>query len=293
MPRRNNAPSCSKNARGEVGNTEQPPPAHTTNEPDTTSMCRWWYMTLAHLAPSDPTAPTAPRPVVSAADLERWIKTHCTQATWQLERGEEAGYLHWGITLQLNTKQRKSFFLKHFDPKAWIRLPRNIDAACQYCLKEETRVQGPYTWPEQVLRVKDPLEGKTLYDWQQRVLDIVRTEPDDRTIHWIWEGTGNRGKTSFAKHLVLHHGAYVFGGKASDIMYAMNSKVKIAIFNITREKENFVSYDALETLKDGMCFSGKYESGMKVWNPPHVFVFANFPPKTSAMSNDRWNVWEI
>lgn len=45
---------------------------------------------------------------------------------------------------------------------------------------------------------------------------------------------------------------------------------------------------------DGVCFSEKYKSGMIQGDwAPYVVVFANEPPILSAMSKDRWQIYEI
>lgn len=68
---------------------------------------------------------------------------------------------------------------------------------------------------------------------------------------------------------------------------------KIYIFDFARTVENFVSYEALETIKNGIYFSGKYESKTVVRNCPHVLVFSNFLPHMESLSLDRWNITEI
>ena len=40
------------------------------------------------------------------------------------------------------------------------------------------------------------------------VVDILKTEPDERTIHWFWEPKGNVGKTTLCKWLVVKRGAF-------------------------------------------------------------------------------------
>lgn len=161
-----------------------------------------------------------------------------------------------------------------------------------YCTK-----QGKYTawgdWPEPL---EDPLAGLTLYPWQNEIIELVKTKPDARKIHWYWEPEGCRGKTTLAKHLAIEQKALIVSGKANDVKYAIaifEKKPRIVIYCIPRSKEEFVSYDALECVKDGLFFNGKYESGMVVMNCPHVIVFANFEPRRDKLSEDRWVVKNI
>ncbi len=62
------------------------------------------------------------------------------------------------------------------------------------------------------------------------------------------------------------------------------------VIDIPRANEGNVSYQAIEDLKNGALFSTKYESGMCVFNSPHVVVFANMAPDLNKLSADRWNI---
>lgn len=162
----------------------------------------------------------------------------------------------------------------------------------KYCSKENN-FHAWGRWPEPL---KDPLKGKTLHKFQTDIIELCNTEPDDRTIHWYWEPLGCKGKTSLAKHLAITKNALIVSGKAADIKCAiaqMKNYPKIVIFCIPRTLEDFMSYDALESVKDGLFFNGKYESGMVVMNCPHVIVFANFPPRLEKLSMDRWKIHQI
>ena len=55
----------------------------------------------------------------------------------------------------------------------------------------------------------------------------------------------------------------------------------------TRSQEQFVSYQAIEEVKNGILFNNKYEAKMVVFNNPHVVVFSNFEPDYKALSSDR------
>lgn len=185
-------------------------------------------------------------------------------------------------------------------PIHWEKAKGNKTQNQLYCTKLSTGKGKVYTNMKAVAKpLKDPLEGKELYPWQKEVIAICDQEPDDRTIYWYWEPDGATGKTALAKHLCIHYDALMLSGKAADIKYGVSQwqekgkNTHVFVFNITRTKEDFVSYEALESVKDGIFFNGKYESGMCMFNPPHIFVFANFEPKYEAMSKDRWKVVRI
>jgi hypothetical protein len=75
----------------------------------------------------------------------------------------------------------------------------------------------------------------------------------------------------------------------------MNTYILILIQAITffACNQNKVSYSSIECIKNGMITNTKYETGFKVFNPPHVVVFSNFPPDEEKLSADRWNIKEI
>lgn len=181
-----------------------------------------------------------------------------------------------------------------------IEKARNYRKLKEYCRKNETKVEGGTRY-ELKPKLPDPLEGKELYPYQKEILEIVSVKPDDRTIHWYWEPTGNIGKTTLCRHIVRKYDkeTLYLDGKATDILYGVkefldNGEVlRIALFDFTRSIEGFVSYTGLERLKNGLFFNTKYKSGMVDIAPPHVICFANFAPDTTKLSNDRWRLVRI
>jgi hypothetical protein len=163
-----------------------------------------------------------------------------------------------------------------------------------YVTKEETRVDGPWSkgfaWlPAAPIRT---IKRQDMYAWQREVVDIVEREPDDRKIHWFYEPDGNMGKTALAKWLVVHKGAFLFKGGSNDMANRIiaNGAPKICVMNLARTQENYVSYQTLEDIKDGLVCSGKYEGGQLAFDSPHVLVFANFRPDETKLSLDRWDI---
>ena len=134
--------------------------------------------------------------------------------------------------------------------------------------------------------------------WQLEILDIVKTEPDDRKVYWYWSKEGSVGKSQFCKYLVATYNCvFIDEGKKGDLMFSIieadMDKTNLVIFDIPRDNGNKISYKSVESIKNGMVYSPKYESKHKLFNSPHVFCFANLPPAFEKMSDDRWVVKEI
>lgn len=162
-------------------------------------------------------------------------------------------------------------------PEILAKYPKFVD----YCLKEAAKSNTT------------KVQLSTPRQWQTDVLKILEAPADPRQIVWIYDSVGGKGKTHLAKYIVGEFGAfYCRGGKTADIAYAYNYE-KIVLFDYTRDHEEYVNYGVLEMFKDGMVISPKYESVLKMTDPPHVIVFSNFEPDRSKMSADRWNVINI
>lgn len=138
------------------------------------------------------------------------------------------------------------------------------------------------------------------YEWQKNILEIINTEANERDIYWIWEPTGNRGKSFLCKYIDWKYNTVLVNGKQSDVFngvrtYLENEKKfpQVALVDIPRSNKDYVCYGTIEKLKDGNAYSGKYEGGKLRLIPLHVFVFANFEPKRSEMSEDRWKIIEL
>lgn len=165
-----------------------------------------------------------------------------------------------------------------------------------YCAKDGDYFHSPRAKPPKPLKLINPTRK-----WQKEIIKMVdETEPDDRKIHWYWDVNGGVGKTSLCKWLVDQRGAIILGGKAADsrngvIDYYNKNKCtpELVVIDIVRSQEKWVSYEGLENIKNMLFYSGKYEGGMVCGNPPHLFVFANFPPEVEKMSTDRWRVVKI
>lgn len=127
--------------------------------------------------------------------------------------------------------------------------------------------------------------------WQKLVLELLATEPNDRTIHWYVDGDGGAGKSTLVR-AVTGTGQPCTGislsGKVADMALAYNRE-RVVFFDISRTMAENVRHlaDFAEKLKNGMIFSTKYESRVKMFAPPHVIFFSNSPPEPGLWSADR------
>lgn len=142
-------------------------------------------------------------------------------------------------------------------------------------------------------------EGVQLRHWQQALLDELETTPNDRKIIWYVDEDGGKGKTFMSRYLVANHGAVVLGGHSKDMFYAYANQ-NIVVYDLSRatcSEEGLVygfDYEAMESIKDGLYFNTKYESGMRYRKEPaHVVVFANGYPIMDKLSLDRWDIRTI
>lgn len=159
-----------------------------------------------------------------------------------------------------------------------------------YCTKD-----GKYDTNYKELPIPKPLKLITkLRPFQKSIENIIKKEPDDRSIIWIYEPFGNVGKTQMCKYFSHHYGAIPLEGKKNDILYcAAMFESNVYIYDLERSMEDYVSYASIEKIKNGYFMCSKYESKPIVRNSPHVIIVANFEPDESQLSSDRWCIYTI
>lgn len=132
-----------------------------------------------------------------------------------------------------------------------------------------------------------------LRPWQSDLYDTLKKKPDDRKILFIVDYKGNSGKTWFSRYYAqLHNNVQIIlPGKKADMAYILKQDNRVLFIDAPRSKQGeFIQYDFLEEIKNGLIFSGKYESKMKYLSPIHVVVMMNEQPDKTKLSNDRWDI---
>lgn len=262
-----------------VGNTKRPSGAKT-----------WDFVWNNY--PQDWKEELAPKFSIYA---EEWV--------YQQETGE-SGTPHIQGYVKFAKKIRPIEKLKLPKEISW-RVCRNRLALIKYCSDPEKRDPDGVMIKSPGLKIPRSLMKVTydmLYEWQKKIVDKF-DEPApmfDRKVYWFWEPQGNIGKSIVAKYLVDQRGALVVGGKAADAFLALSKWIEkegeapeIVVFDVPRCVLDYVSFQAMEKIKDGLLFSGKYESGMIRFNTPHIICFGNEEPDRSKLSEDRWSVQRV
>lgn len=203
--------------------------------------------------------------------------------------------------------QRTFKGLKRLLPTAhWEKAGGSHDDNYKYCSKDGDFITN-MTAPKKKVTREELMEmvKSTVYNevqwkpWQQEILDIVAGPTHPRKIYWYYETTGNVGKTFIARFLCLQPGTVICEGKRGDVFNQVNSIItagtqpKLVIVDCPRTCLDFLSYTAIESLKNGLLYSGKYEGGLCLFPSPKVVCFANEPPKREKLSKDRWHVSQI
>lgn len=219
------------------------------------------------------------------------------------EVGEEKKTPHIQGFIEFNSgvyfsKMKKDYPTAHIE-SAKGTLKANFD----YCSKENN-----YVTNIDLRSAKDKLRDMVLedeykdvywYNWQNEIINMVSEKPDKRKIFWYWEKDGNIGKSYLCKYLALKFDVIIAEGKKDNIFNQVNKALeegklpKVILLDIPRTVNDYVNYGAIEQLKNGMMYSGKYEGGQCIFPIPHVICFSNEEPNYTAMSRDRWSVTEL
>ena len=249
-------------------------------------------------------------------------------ACWQHERVSHdhlQGYIQLSDRKTLN--QVKEIFKPHNPHLEKQRARKNTDAR-DYCLKPESRIDGPWEFGEflvagsnkgrqreQVCRSPErmaeenpsvfrrvkarmsleahmsgmPCLPDNLKPWQVLLEKLLIESPHDRNIIWVYGPKGGEGKSTFAKDLLRRGWFYTRGGTQDNVSYQYIDDVdRHIVFDIPRDKKDYLQYSLIEMLKDGIIISNKYEPVTAVSSKPrHCVVMCNFLPDFEKISVDR------
>ena len=231
------------------------------------------------------------------------VIAQCDKFVAQYERGELTGALHWQGCLVAKERIRPIEKFGHILPKASWERTKNQDAAESYCQKTKTKV-GPRIihgvderWDPLIV---PPMMGLRWKPWQVALEAELEKIPDRRTIMWVADTKGGRGKSVFTEYICDHLMGTVVNGVKRDAFCALTQLVekrrffKTVVVDLARQTDpKTFSYETLEILKNGRFFNEKYESQMVKVGLIHVVVMANFFPDYKKISEDRIKLFDL
>lgn len=157
-----------------------------------------------------------------------------------------------------------------------------------------------------------------LRPWQRKALSCINNQ-NNRELLWIFDFTGNSGKTEMGNYLRYKLNFHQLApGKAlnPDLKVLLITPILFLIFNnynyvsgsadnvcgqvkdsaagyfidFTRSRKKLqLSYDLMEAVKSGKMHSGKYHGCDKILKNTKMVVFSNFLPNMLSLSLDRWS----
>jgi len=213
------------------------------------------------------------------------IEGNCRFGIVGVEVGE-SGTPHLQGYLEFKSKRRPMSIFYYTRDIHWEIARGTKEQNIAYCSKDDP---DPFIFPKP--HKKKPILIETMYDWEQRIIDIIKCEASNRMIYWFWSKKGGAGKSTFQKWLYRNYdNTIVLSGKAHDcknalVQYVSENKrgPEICLINIPKA-QSLIDYETFECIKDMFFYSGKYEGGMVDEDPCHLFVFANMPPDKEKMT---------
>jgi hypothetical protein len=227
---------------------------------------------------------------------------------FQLEEGD-GGYRHYQGRISLIKKRRiteRHLLLKLFKkPPQYLQPTVNAEhykGEAFYCLKEDTRIEGPWKDTDIVKVLTKQLQLFTVMDYRpyQESLLKMATVFDMRKIDLIYDPNGNIGKSLFAEHLeYLGIAEEIPPFRLMDDIFQWVATRPIKpcyLVDMPRgmKKDRLGDfYSGIEVIKNGVAYDKRYKAHKVRFNRPRVFVFTNVLPQLSLMSKDRWNIWIV
>jgi len=236
--------------------------------------------------------------------VDQYLNWECNKWIYGFEVGEN-GTPHLQGYMILNTKKRMTQIKNETGLNGiHLEITRNKRTSPSYCAKDGNYVQEGFLLHElrpQEKWVYDKVQEdipkfEDFYEWQKDAYEMLQ-ENSHRNVYWIYDLTGHIGKSSFSKYMMLNLDCLLVNkGKYADIMnmaWMKGKHLRRCIIDIPRDNGNMVSYLAIESIKNGVIINTKYETGQRCIPPVNVMILANAYPVTSALSEDRWNIYEI
>lgn len=107
--------------------------------------------------------------------------------------------------------------------------------------------------------------------------DLVQEDPNKNAIPLTGVGKSQTAKYIYNNAVDDGKKVQIFdSSKKENLAHALNDDVDLVIFDLTKSARGFTNWDAIECIKNGIIFSGKYNSHAKYLSKiPNIIIFCN------------------
>lgn len=255
--------------------------------------------TSKQIPPSKSWCFTLNNPTLSeCSSISSKILDFCSIGFYADEVGE-SGTPHLQGFLKFKTKRRpKSVF--SCDRIHWEKCRGTVEDNKNYCEKD-----GALSFSHGLPRVPRVYPYIDLFPEQREIVDSLKIEPDDRSIHVCVAGYA-KGKTSLARHLVYYHDAIILPTTRRHALCiaSQNMQARIFILDLSADESDSPDremFDMIESLKNGLFASafGTKGTGPVLLDFPHILIMSNTHPDVwfkrylTQMDKQRFKVFSL
>lgn len=133
--------------------------------------------------------------------------------------------------------------------------------------------------------------------FQREVVEYMEGEPRPREIMFCVDPDGGSGKSWLCQYALSkwpEKTQVMRIGRRDDMAHVIDVDKTLFLVDVPRGMMVYLQYSVLESLKDRMVFSPKYESSLKVMrNLPTVICFSNEEPDMNALTADRFKIVNV
>lgn len=222
----------------------------------------------------------------------------------ELGENNKIPHLQGYIEFKTNRRPIETFKIKRIH---WEKAKGDRNENFKYCSK-----QGDYiaNFKNDEKTYEPLIIINELKGWQDKLNNIIIEElknRDFRTIHWIYDPLGGKGKTSLIKYLDTKFICVISTvSNKTDVATLIRgrfydekdkpiediNKGWLMLFNFQKDYDySKLNYDTLESIKDGLITATKYRGKTLNFNSPIVIIMANERPLN--LINKRIKVYEF
>lgn len=235
------------------------------------------------------------------AHLTHMFKLDTKGFAFGYEKGETGtlhiqGYIEWANPKSLSATKKWLGDNAHVEIAKFNRMT-NVN----YCIKDKGNLKKWFTtWESHMDRrnkvIIENYQNIKWKNWQNEILILCEKLERNRSIYFYIDREGNKGKSFLTKYIYCKYNCLICNGKCNDILNGVKTYMDtykkdpdIVIVDIPKCSDGHFSYAAIEMLKNGLAYSGKYEGGIILLNKsPLVIIFTNDEPNMDKFSKDRY-----